>query len=138
MAASTTVSNYWKYHQLNNYVAKAFVILLMQPGFVYSNDDHIVYSAFSASEVPSAYGYVKGSGIVLPVSSVVIDNTNDWGKIVFGSVSFTPSGGDISIGGAMIWDLSDDVVVGYMDAGGTITIVNGQPYVFQNLQVRNK
>jgi hypothetical protein len=137
MAASTTVSNYWKYHQLNNYVAKAFVVLLMQPGFVFDMDDHIVYSAFSASELPSAYGYVKGAGIALTISSIVIDNVNNRGKIVFNSVSFTPSGGDISIGGGMIWDLSDDVVVGYMDAGGVITILNGIPYVFQNLEVRN-
>jgi hypothetical protein len=135
--ATNTVTTYWKYHQLNAYVAKAFVLLLMQPGFVFDQDDSIVYSAISASEVTSGNGYTKGAGIVITVKDVVIDNTNDRGKIRFNSVSFTPSGGDISLGGAIIWDLSDDVVVGYMDAEGTITILDGQPYVFQNLEIRN-
>jgi hypothetical protein len=135
--ATNTVTTYWKYHQLNNYVAKAFVLLLMQPGFVFDRDDSIEYSAISASEVTSGNGYTKGAGIVITVKDVVIDNTNHRGKIRFNSVSFTPSGGDISLGGAIIWDLSDDVVVGYMDAEGTITILEDQPYVFQNLEIRN-
>ena len=135
--ATNTVTTYWKYHQLNAYVAKAFVLLFMQPGFVFDRDDSIVYSAISASELASGNGYTKGAGVVIPVKDVVIDNTNHRGKIRFNSVSFTPTGGDISLGGAIIWNLSDDVVVGYMDAEGTVTILAGQPYVFQNLEVRN-
>jgi hypothetical protein len=135
--ATNTVSNYWKYKMLNNYVAKVFAVLLMQPGFVFDKDAHLDYADISASECTTANGYTKGTGLVLTISAVSQDNTNDRGKIAFSNVSFTPTPGNISLGGALIWDVTDDIIVGYEDADGTITINADQPYVFTNLEIRN-
>ena len=135
--ATNTVTTYWKYHQLNAYVAKQFKLLLMLPEFVFDVEDHAQYAQIEASELESQHGYVKQAGIQPTVKDVVIDTTDHIGKIRFNSISFTPSTGDISFGGAIIWNSTDDVVVGYMDAEGTVTVLEGQPYVFQNLEIRN-
>ena len=134
---TNTVGNYWKYKMLNNYVAKDFVILLMQPGFVFDKGAHLDYADISANECATANGYTKGTGLALTISAVSQDNTNDRGKIVFANVSFTPTPGNISLGGALIWDLTDDIIVGYEDSEGTITVNADQPYVFTNLEIRN-
>lgn len=132
-------SNYWKYKQLATFEGDTHTLLLMQPGFTWDMDAHEVYADISASEVVTANGYTKGTGLALTVAGGVAtkDNTNDMGIIDLGDATITPNTGDISICGGIIWNVTKDILIDFKSANGTVTIKVGQPYVFQGIKVRN-
>jgi hypothetical protein len=130
-------SNFWKYSQLNLFVAKDFAAFFMQPGFVFNKATMEDYADISASEVVTGSGYTKGTGITLSGIAVAQDNTGNRGVITWDSITFTPTGGNISICGAVIIDTTDDIIVGFEDALGTVVIADGQPYTITDPYVEN-
>jgi hypothetical protein len=126
---ASQMSNVFKYSMLNTYVGKTFTAFLMQPGFTFDRAAHKVYADISASEVTTAGGYTKGTGITLSGIAVSQDDTNNRGLVTWSSISFTPSGANISICGAILCNTTDDMIIGFEDALGTVVIADGQPYV---------
>lgn len=131
---ATQCSNYWKYYKLNLFSGKTFSLILMQPGFSFNRGTMEDYADISASEVAAANGYSTG-GFTLSGISVTKDNTNNRGLITWSNVSFTPTGGNVSFCGAIVLDETDDVIVGFIDAGGTIIATEDQPYSITNISV---
>lgn len=133
-SAIVTVSNYWKYKLLNTQAAKAFTLILMQPGFVFDKDAHLDYADISASECATAYGYTATTGIVLAGTTVAQDNTNDRGTITFSAASITPTGGNITIGGILLLQTTDDIIVQYGNTG-TVTLTDGATFSVSTIGV---
>jgi|WetSurSiteA1Bulk_404760.scaffolds.fasta_scaffold257434_1 hypothetical protein len=131
---ATQNSNYWKYSLLDLLSAKVFTIFLMQPGFTFNKSDHKLYADISANEVGTNYGYTKGTGITLSGIVVSQDNTNSRGLMTWSNVNFTPSGGNISACGAILVDTTDDIIVAFLDAGGTIIMTDGIPYIISGIR----
>lgn len=125
------MSNVFKYSALNLFAAKTFTFFLMMPGYTFDPVNHKLYADISAFEIATAGGYTKGTGIVLSGIAVSENDTNMRGLITWTNVSFTPTGASLSICGAVLIDTTDNIVVGFEDAGGTVVISDGQPYLIQ-------
>jgi hypothetical protein len=126
---ASTVSNNFKYQLLNLLVAKTFKFYLMMPGFTFDQDAQKVYADIATNEIATAGGYTHGTGITLSGIAVAEDDANNQGIITWGNVSFTPTGASLSICGAVLVNTTDDIIVGFEDAGGTVVIADGQPCV---------
>jgi len=114
-------------------LSDTFKLILMQEGFVYVPTTHITYSTVSAVELPTAYGYTVG-GVALTGAAITTSLTLGWAKLAWTDAQWSISGGTVNTAGAFIYDDTvatgdgddySDVLVAYIDPGGTVTAVSG-------------
>jgi len=124
-------------------LSDTFKLILMQEGFVFVESAHTTYALVLASEMPSAYGYTIG-GTSLSGAAVTSNLSSGWAKLAWSDVQYTASGGSLVTGGAIVFDDSTstesgddytDVVVAYIDPGGTVTAPSGSPLSIANIYV---
>lgn len=111
-------------------------ICLMAPGYAFNRATHSTYADVSASEVATANGYTVDDE-VLANSTIVQDDVNNAGVCTFDNVSWAATGGSIIACGAIIYDdtHANNVVVGYIDLGGTQTAQSGSTLALTNITV---
>lgn len=136
---ATALTNYFKTLLLKkvvDFVNDTFKIALMEPTFIYDVDTQQVYADISSDELSTAYGYTAG-GASLSGVAVSQDDTNDRATAIWSNVTWNISGGDISCGGAIIYDdtVASPVakpIVGYIDFNGAITTYSGGTMTIAN------
>jgi len=118
----------------------SFKMILMQPGFTFSKSSHHAYANVSASELAAGNGYTTG-GLALTGVSITVDDTENRVEVTWGNAQWNASGGSLSTCGAIIYDDSTatpgddytDAIVGFIDAGGTITATDGTPIIVSSI-----
>ena len=117
-----------------NFGSDTFRAALMAVEFVFDPDSHGTYADISASEISGAGGYAAQA---LSVSSAwAQDNTNDKAALAWQDETFSASGGAYDdFSAVVIYDDShaDDVVVGCIDLGQTLTVPDGDSWVLENI-----
>ena len=117
-----------------------FKIILMKSGFVFDVDAHHAYADVSNDEVADGLGYSTGGATLSGVSIDVID-ASDYAAITWDEVTWTATGGSLATIGAIIYDDSTatagddytDAIVAFVDAGETLTAVDGTLLRIQNI-----
>ena len=116
----------------------AFIIILMQSGFVFNKDTHHEYADVLASELPTANGYTQGAEVLANVA-VFEDDPDDRTEITWDNPAWTAAGGAIGpTPGAIIIDDTDvnDSIVGFIDFGGDQSQADGGTVTILNPEVR--
>lgn len=120
------------------FLGDTFKIILMATGFVFDVDAHTKYADVVGSELPTLYGYTRGtktlSGVTLAENDV-----DDQCNVTWDPVTWTAAGGSIGpTPGAIIYDDSDpdDSIVGYIDFGTEYTQVDGGTATLTDIEVR--
>lgn len=117
-----------------DFSSDVFKFILMQPGFTFNQGTHEEYADVSGMEVDDGYGYTTG-GVTLSGVSVTQDNTENRSVVTWNNASWTAAGGNIETGGAIIYDdtYTGDPVVGCINFGETITVVDGGTFTVSNI-----
>lgn len=129
MSVTATVANKIKYLLATKQIDFAndvFKIILMASGYTFDKDADHHYSDVSASEVANGNGYSTG-GVTMSGVSVTEDDANDRTTVAWSTdPSWTASGGNIAAIGAIVYDdtAASKPIVGYIDFGGTETVLN--------------
>jgi hypothetical protein len=141
---STQVANKLKYLlavKAIDFANDAFKIILMKSGYLFDRDAHHVYADVSANELSTGFGYTVKTKALAGVT-ITEDDTNDYSKVNWNSVSWTAAGGDIGPSpGAIIIDDTVaspvvDPIIGYIDFGGDQTQVDGGVATIVNIELR--
>lgn len=141
MSVTSTVANKIKYLMATkaiDFANDTFKICLMDTGYSFDKDADHYYSDISASELSTANGYTAG-GATLSGVSVTEDDTNDRTTVAWGTnPAWTASGGSISAIGAIVYDdtVANDPIVGYIDFGGTETVVDTKKFTVATVVFR--
>jgi hypothetical protein len=136
MAITKTVSNRFKLELgigAVSFVDDSFKVILMAPGFVFNKDSHGTLAAVLASEITGAGGYSEKT-LVADVAWNQ-DNVNDLAYLDWSDVNWAASGGDCdNFSAAIVYDdtHADDIVVGCIDFGETIVLVDGSTFRLQD------
>jgi hypothetical protein len=117
-----------------------FKIILMKTGFVFDVDAHHAYADVSASQLANGLGYTTG-GITLTGVAITVADAGDSATIAWNEAKWTATGGSLVAVGAIIYDDSTatagddytDAVVAFIDAGETLTAVDGTLLRIQNI-----
>lgn len=137
MAITKTVSNRIKFEKGKgtiDFSADVFKAALMADGFTYDKDSHGQLSQVSANIITSAGGYEAKTLVVDTAWNQ--DNTNDLACIDWENVTWTAASANFDdFDGILVYDDShvDKVVIGYIDLGQTITLVDGNSFQAQNM-----
>ena len=116
-------------------------MILMQPGFVFDQDNHHCYADIIADELVAGNGYTAG-GITLTGISISVNDTSNRAEVTFSNAQWNASGGTLQASGAIIFNDSTDTGSGddytdaiesYKDAGGTLTAVDGTPIIVSSI-----
>ena len=139
---ASQVANNWKEtsaYGTHNFSSDVFRIICMEPGFAFSRSAHEVYADVLAFELPTLYGYTVGGSILAGVA-IVNDAVLAAAIITWNNMSWVVAGGDLQVGGAIIFDDTVaapdiDPIVGFIDFGGTLTTYNGGTFTIANIAV---
>lgn len=136
---STQLSNRFKKEMLMKTIdmdSDTIKIILMAAGFTFVRATHSTYADVSASELASGSGYTANTA-TLSGASITQDDTNNQGLCVFDNESWVASGGAIAACGAILYDdtHANDVVIGFIDFGGTQTCQDGGTFTVANIAV---
>jgi hypothetical protein len=107
-----------------------FKIILLDSSYVFDRVNDVGYADVIAHELATLYGYTAG-GATLTGLVVAQDDTTDAGTVDWSTVNWTASGGSLVASGAIIYDDTvtaapiANIVIGYIDFGGTQTVVSG-------------
>lgn len=140
MAITKTVSNRFKLElgkAAIDFSSDVFKAVLMEDGFVFDKDAHGELADVNGapSEIISATGGYEEKTLVVDTAWNQ-DDTNDLAFIDWENVTWTASGANFDdFDGILVYDSShaDDVIVGYIDLGQTITLVDGNSFQAQNM-----
>jgi hypothetical protein len=141
MAVTAVLSNHAKFQLLYgnvNFSGDTFKGALMDNSFTFDKDTHATFANCIANEVAAGNGYTA-SGETLLSGELTEDDTNDRGNMSWGNITWTAAGGDIGpTAGMILFDdtSSDDTVVGYINFGQDITVLNGSSLQVQSTVVR--
>lgn len=113
-----------------------FNVILMQPDFVFNRETHENYVDVSGSELANGFGYNAGGEILAGVT-VAPDHGDNLAYVNWNNMQWTAAGGTLNMGGAIIYDdtVVDDPIVGYVNFGDTITLVDGGTFTLANIFV---
>ena len=142
MASQT--SNHYKTRLLYgdiDFSTHAFRMILMIPGFAFSRANHDGYADVIASELPTAFGYTAG-GILLAGVAIIQDDIQNAGIVSWGNAAWLVAGGNLEASAGIIYDDTiaapvADLIVGYIDFGGSILTYNGGTFTVANITVAN-
>jgi len=116
-----------------------FKIALMDDGFTFNLVTHNTYADISAFEFANGSGYTTG-GNTLAGHTVTKDDTNHAGILSFNNTTWTMSGADLAVVGAIIYDDTvaapvADPVIAYIDFDGLLTTYDGGVFTVANISV---
>jgi hypothetical protein len=137
MAITKTISNRFKLElgkATINFTSDVFKAIIMADGFTFNPDTHGTLAAVVASVITSAGGYTEKTLAVDTAWNQ--DNTNDIAFVDWENVTWTASGGNFDdFIGVIVYDDShaDDVVVGCIDLGQIISVIDGNSFQLQNI-----
>jgi len=140
MAIVSTLSNHAKKQIMDaeiDFGSHEFRCILMDTAFAFDKDTHATYGDVSANELAAGNGYSL-SGEVLSSGELTEDDSNDRGRMTWGNITWTASGGSIGATGAAVvvgFGSSDDTVVGCIDYGSDYTVADGSSFQLQSLAV---
>ena len=122
-------------------LTNVYKMILMQPGFVFDQDNHNNYADVIADELATGNGYTAG-GITLTGISISINDVSNRVEVTFNNAQWNASGGTLQSSGAIIYndttatgdgDDHTDAIVSYKDGGGTLTAVDGTPIIMSSI-----
>ena len=137
MAITKTVSNRFKLElgkAAINFDSDVFKAIIMADGFTFNPDTHGKLAAVVASTITAAGGYTEKTLVVDTAWNQ--DDANDVAFIDWENVTWTASGADFDdFSGIIVYDNShvDNVVIGCIDLGQVISVIDGNSFQLQNI-----
>lgn len=139
MAVTRSVPNELKFKLGKGEVdfsADVFKIILMKVGFVFDKDTHGTLADITANQIATGFGYTQDDKTLVAGTAWKQDDDVDMGTVSWADATWTAADGDIEdfIGAAIIDTTHiDNLIVGYIAFGETVTVTDGNSFTIQQL-----
>lgn len=124
---ASSLSNKWKSVLFSPMTLPNFRIILMIAGFQFNRATHDTYASIVGYEHPNLFGYGT-TGQLLTGGVVTRDDLANTSRVTWNNVFWTATGGTITSGGAIIYEVILGDTVAFLDFGSLQSAPDGFPF----------